>query len=89
MRNLCLGSRNDWHTRIKYDSDMPCVQMDFQFISGVGDWCTDAVAKATVLTMFDMDTGILLVPAESPDNCDEIDKRHCGQAEGRQRETVI
>ena len=50
--------------------------MDFQFISGVRDWCTDAVAKATVLTMFDMDTGILLVPAESPDNCDEINKRH-------------
>ena len=32
--------------------------------------------KPTVLTMFDMDTGILLVPAESPDNCDEINKRH-------------
>ena len=34
--------------------------MDFQFISGVAVWCPEAQAKATVLTMVDMDN--------SPDN---------------------
>ena len=39
------------------DSEIPCVQVDFQFISGVAVWCPEAQAKATVLTMVDMDSG--------------------------------
>ena len=34
---ICVQARgkSDWHTQVKYDSEIPCVQMDFQFISGV------------------------------------------------------
>ena len=62
--------KSDWHTRVKQDSEIPCVQMDFQFISGVAVWYPEAHAKATVLTMVDMDTGYVgvLVSGESPDN---------------------
>ena len=45
--------------------------MDFQFISGLAVWCLEAHAKATVLTMVDMDTGyvgVLVVSGKSPDN---------------------
>ena len=59
------------HTQIKYDSEIPCVQNDFQFISGVAVWCPEAHTKATVLTMVDMDTGyvgVLMVSGKSPDN---------------------
>ena len=44
---------SDWHTQVKYESEIPCVcvQMGFQFISGVAVWCPEAYAKATVLTM--------------------------------------
>ena len=56
---ICVQARgkSDWHTQVKYDSEIPCVQMDFQFISGVAVWCPEAQAKATVLTMVDMDSG--------------------------------
>ena len=43
----------------------------FQFISGVAVWCPEAQAKATVLTMVDMDSGyvgVLMVSGESSDN---------------------
>ena len=56
-------------TEHKSDSEIPCVQMDFQFISGVAVWCPEAHAKATVLTMVDMGTwyvGVLMVSGESP-----------------------
>ena len=45
--------------------------MDFQPISGVAVWCPEAQAKATVLTMVDMDSGyvcVLMVSGKSPDN---------------------
>ena len=47
---ICVQARgkSSCHTRIKYDSEIPCVQMDFQFISGVAVWCPEAHAKATV-----------------------------------------
>ena len=56
---ICVQARgrSDWHTQVKYDSEIPCLQMDFQFISGVAVWCPEAQAKATVLTMVDMDSG--------------------------------
>ena len=56
---ICVQARgkSDWHTQVKYDSEIPCVQMDFQFIYGVAVWCPEAQAKATVLTMVDMDSG--------------------------------
>ena len=47
------------------------MKMDFQFISGVAVWCPEAQAKATVLTMVDMDSGyvgVLMVSGKSPDN---------------------
>ena len=47
------------------------MQMDFQFISGVAVWCPEAQAKATVLTIVDMDSGyvgVLMVSGKSPDN---------------------
>ena len=49
---ICVPAqgRSDCHTRVKYDSEIPCVQMDFQFISGVAVWCPEAHAKATVMT---------------------------------------
>ena len=53
-----------WHTQVKYDCEIPFVQVDFQFISGVAVWCPEAHAKATVLTMVDMETryvGVLMV----------------------------
>ena len=67
---ICVQARgkSDWHTQVKYDSEIPCVQMDFQFISGVA---VVAQAKATVLTMVDMDSwyvGVLMVSGKSPDN---------------------
>ena len=43
----------------------------FQFISGVAVWCPEAQAKATVLTMVDMDSGyvgVLMVSGKSSDN---------------------
>ena len=45
--------------------------MGCQFISGVAVWCPEAHAKATVLTMVDMDTWyvrVSMVSGESPDN---------------------
>ena len=63
--------RSDWHSQVKYDSEIPCVQMDFQFISGFAVWCLEAQAKATVLTIVDMDSGyvgVLMVSGKSPDN---------------------
>ena len=68
---ICVQARgkSDWHTQ-KYDSENPCVQMVFQFISGVAVWCPEAQAKATVLTMVDMDSeyvGVLMVSGKSPD----------------------
>ena len=42
---------------VKSDSEIPCGQIDFPFISGVGVWCPEAQAKAPVLTMVDMVTG--------------------------------
>ena len=70
---ICVQTRgkSDWHKQVKYDSEIPCVQMDFQFISGVAVWCPEAQAKATVLTMVDMDSGyvgVLMVSGKSPDN---------------------
>ena len=55
---ICVQARgkSEWHTGVKNDSEIPCVQMDFQFISGVGVWCPEAQAKASVLAMVDMDT---------------------------------
>ena len=44
--------------------------MDVQFISGVAVWCPEAHAKATVLTMVDMDSWyvrVLMVSGKSPD----------------------
>ena len=38
---------------VKYDSEIPCVQLVFHFISGIAVWCPEAHAKATVLTMVD------------------------------------
>ena len=34
---VCVQARgeSDWHTQVKYDSEIPYVQRDFQFISGV------------------------------------------------------
>ena len=60
---ICLQVRgkSDWYTRVKCDSDIPCAQLDFQFISGVGVWCPEAQATATVLTLVDMDTGYVRV----------------------------
>ena len=54
---ICVQTRgrSDWHTQGIYDCEIPCVQMDFQFISGVVDWCPEAQAKATVLMMVDVD----------------------------------
>ena len=55
----------------KYDSEMPCGQIDSQFISGVAVWCPEAHAKTTVLTMVNMDTGyvgVLIVSGKGPDN---------------------
>ena len=70
---ICVQARgrSDWNTQIKYDSEIPCVQMEFQFISGVAVGCPEAQAKATVLTMVDMDSGyvgVLMVSCKSPDN---------------------
>ena len=70
---ICVQARrkSDWHTQVKYDSEIPCVQMDFQVISGVAVWCPEVQAKATVLTMVDMDSGyvgVLMVSGKSPDN---------------------
>ena len=48
------SQKSDWHTQVKYDSEIPCVQMDFQFISGVAVWC--------------LDVGVLMVTGKSPDN---------------------
>ena len=50
--------KSGWHTQVKYDSEIPCVQIDFQFISGVAVWCPEAHVKASVLTMVDIDTGM-------------------------------
>ena len=62
------------------------MQMDFQFISGVAVWCPEAQAKATVLTMVDMDSGyvgVLMVSGKSPDNFHgEVIIFICGQIEG-------
>ena len=47
------------------------MQLDFQFISGVAVGCPEAQAKATVLTMVEMDAGyvgVLMVSAKSIDN---------------------
>ena len=35
---ICVQARgeSDWHTQVKYDSEIPYVQRDFQLISGVG-----------------------------------------------------
>ena len=70
---ICVQARgkSDSHTQVKYDSEIACVQMDFQFISGVAVWCPEAQAKATVLTMVDMDSGyvgVLMVSGKSPEN---------------------
>ena len=41
--NLCSSLRErDWHTQVKYDSEIPWVQIDFQFISGVAVCCPEA-----------------------------------------------
>ena len=56
---------------VNYDSEILCAQMDFQFISGVAVWCPEAQAKATVLTMVDMDSGyvgVLMVSGKRSDN---------------------
>ena len=61
--------KSDCHKQVKYDSEIPCVQMDFQFISGVV--VCEAQAKANVLTMVDMDNGyvgVLMVSEISNDN---------------------
>ena len=55
----------------KYDSEMPCGQIEFQFISGVAVLCPEAHAKTTVLTMVNMDigyVGVLIVSGKGPDN---------------------
>ena len=71
---ICVQARGRsdyWHTQVKYDNQIPCVQMDFQFISGVAVWCPEAQAKATVLTMVDMDSGyvgVLMVSGKNTDN---------------------
>ena len=69
---ICVHARgkSDWDTGVKYDSEMLCVQIDFKFISGVGVWCPEAQAKATVLTVVDVDTGyvgFLMVTRKSAD----------------------
>ena len=50
---ICVQAkgRSDWHMQVNYDSEIPCVQMDFQFISGVAVWCPEAQAKATVAVL--------------------------------------
>ena len=51
------------------DCEIPSVQMNFQFISGVS--CLVSRGKATVLAMADLDTGyvgVLMVSGKSPDN---------------------
>ena len=57
-------------TQVKYNREIPCVQMDSQFISSVAVWCPEAQGKATVLTMVEMDSGygVLMVSGKSPDN---------------------
>ena len=47
---ICVQARgkSDWHTRVKYQSEIPCAQIYFQFISGVAVWCPKAHAKAAV-----------------------------------------
>ena len=70
---ICVQARgkSDWDANVKYDSEIPCVQIDFQFISGVGLWCPEAHAKANVLTMVDMDSGyvgVLMFSRKSLDN---------------------
>ena len=69
---ICVQARgkSNCHTRVKYHGEIPCVRMDFQFISGVAVWCPEAHAKATVVTV-DMDTccvGVLMVSGKSLDN---------------------
>ena len=69
---ICVQARGTraWPTQVKYDGEIPCVQINFQFISGVAVWCPWAHAKATVLTMVDLDSGyavVLMVPGKSPD----------------------
>ena len=78
---LVKGSRVEWAVRIW--CSIPCVQLDFQFISGVAVWCPEAHAKTTVLTMVDMDTryvGVLMVSGKSTDNFFEVDSLICGQS---------
>ena len=63
--------KSDWHPQAKYESEKPCVHIDFQFISGVAVWCPTVHAKATLLTMVDMDfgyVGVFMVSGKSPDN---------------------
>ena len=58
---------------VKYDSEIPFAQMDFQFVSGVGARCPETQAKATVLTFF----------------YGEVDGHMCGQVESRENATEI
>ena len=69
---ICVQARgeSDWHS----------VQMDFQFISGVAVWCPEAQAKATVLTMVDMDSGFVgVLISRSPSSF--VDKFEGGENE--------
>ena len=55
----------------QYNSEIPCVQMDFQWIFGSRCGVSRHRANATVLTMVDMDSGsvgVLTVSGKSPDN---------------------
>ena len=69
---ICMNSRSksDWHTSTTKDTPVPCVQMDFHYLSGTLEE-TDLQAKACLLTIVDMETGYIgavHVKAKSPDN---------------------
>ena len=89
---ICVPAQgiSDYHTRVKYDGEIPCVEMDFQFISGVAVWCPEAHAKATVVTV-DMDTRCVGVSdglgKEHRQLHGEVDSLISGQVEGREDET--
>ena len=69
---ICVQAqgKSDWHTQVKDDGGMPCVQIDFQLLSGIAVWYPEAHAKANVLTMVNMDwyVEVLMVAGKSPDN---------------------
>ena len=84
---LCLQApgKSDWHTGVKYDSEIPCVQMNFQVISGVGVWRTEAQARGAVLSTVDMDAGHVCVQTVTGKNPDHF----YGESDCRHRDTQL